>query len=65
MSYSYFDTRDKDIARDQSEAAEAAEEVSLNNICRNFVKEAQAEGIDPDDIRAVLQILQTAHREKK
>jgi hypothetical protein len=65
MSCSYFHTCDKDITRDQSEAAEAAEEVSYNNICRNFVKEAQAEGIYPEDIRAVLQILQTTYREKK
>lgn len=65
MSCSYFDTYDKDTTRDQSETAEAAKEVNYNDICRNFVKEAQAAGIYPEDIRAVLQILQTAYRKKK
>ena len=65
MSCSYFDTYDKDTTRDQSEAAEATEEVNYNDIYRNFVKDAQAEGIDPEDIRAVLQILKRMSRKEQ
>lgn len=71
MSYSCFDTCDKNIAQNQSEAAEAAREISLplgsdyNDVYLNFVKEAKAAGVDPEDIRAVLDILKKAQKRKE
>ncbi len=35
---------------------------TLDDVYLNFAKEAQVEGIDPDDIRAVLNILKKAQR---
>ena len=62
MSYSYFNTCDKNVAQNQSEAAEAAREVNYNDVYLNFAKEAKAAGIDPEDIRAVLDILKKAQK---
>lgn len=35
---------------------------TLDDVYLNFAKEAQADGIDPEDIKAVLDILKKAHK---
>lgn len=48
--------------REANPVPEGEQNFALNDIYLNFAKEAQADGIDPDDIRAVLDILKKAQR---
>lgn len=48
--------------RENNPAPAEEKQYTLNDVYLNFAKEAQADGIDPDDIKAVLDILRKAHK---